>query len=102
MSTNYDLYKAELVTKANALTVTEQKYKALIYIDQYISALTQQATATANDVQSYSIGDRSVTRSTAQGYTNLVNRLESQLRSILGGGSVTYADFRVNSNQDQN
>lgn len=101
MSTNYDLLKAELQTSANLLTTAMYKYKALILIDQYIAALTKQAESSANDVQSYSIGDRSVTRSGATGYAKMVTDLESQLMAILNGGGVTFTDFRLYGNQNQ-
>jgi hypothetical protein len=101
MSTNYDLLKVELQAKANALTDSILKYKALALIDQYIAAFTLQATSSANDVTSYSIGDRSVTRSSSAGYAATVSNLEAQLNSILGGGCVSLSDHRLYGNANQ-
>lgn len=96
MATNYDLLKAELQTKANALEEAARKYKALILIDQYIACLEQQAASTATDVTSYSIGGRSVTRRGTGEFSNTVARLESELNEIFYG-NISLADFRVNS-----
>ena len=96
MATNYELLKTELQTLAAELSNAVAKYKCLALIDQYIAALEQQAVATATDVQSYSIGNRSVSRASADNYANTVARLENEINELLYG-NVAYADFRVNT-----
>ena len=98
---NYTDLKAAYQVEANLLTDTIAKSKALILIDQYMAALEAQATASANDVTSYSIGGRSVTRADATRYADIVRSLEAQLNEVLHG-FVTYADFRTNHDPASN
>lgn len=101
MATNYDNLKTELQALANACTDDITKYRALIVIDQYIAALEQQASSTSTDIQSYSIGGRSVTRREGTGYQETVARLWNELNELLYG-NITYADFRKNFAEDAN
>jgi hypothetical protein len=77
------LLKAELQRLANLLTNTTAKYKCLILIDQYVAALTKQADVSASDVTSYSIDNRSVSRSPQKDYSSTVKDLERQINNIL-------------------
>jgi len=98
---NYTDLKAAYQAEANLLTDTISKTKALILIDQYCAAIEAQATAAANDVTSYSIGGRSVTRGGGQSFQKQVQYLEQQLNDILYG-FISYADFRTNTDPVSN
>lgn len=98
---NYTDLKTAYQVEANLLTDTIAKSKALILIDQYCAALEAQATSAANDVTSYSIGGRSVTRGGGQSFQKQVQLLEEQLNAILYG-FVSYADFRTTTDPVNN
>lgn len=93
MSTNTDALKAALIVKANELTDTISKYECLELIDQYAAALAKQAETVANDVTSYSIDGRSVTRSSQNSMQAQVANLKANINRLLYG-NVTRADFR--------
>lgn len=98
MSTSYDDLKTALTTEANTLTDAIDKARALVLVDQYIAALTQQANATASNVSAYSISNRSVTRTGTADYQATVDKLWRDLCRMLYG-SVVRANLRASSEQ---
>lgn len=93
-----DDLKTALQALANDLDDTVRKNTALVLIDQYIDALSAQATATSTDIQSYTIGGRTVTRQQVEAMANSVSNLQKQLNDIFYG-NTSYADFNVQVNQ---
>lgn len=96
MATDYDNLKTALQTLANEITDDDvRKYTALILIDQFVDAITTQATSTSSDVISYTIAGRSVTRSQGGASTQMrtVDILMQKINECLYG-NVTHADFR--------
>jgi hypothetical protein len=86
-----DSLKTELQTLAADLTGVAN-YKCLVLIDQYIDALSAQASATATDVQSYSIAGRSISRRSQEQHASTVASLWRQIQVLLYG-NATRADF---------
>ena len=95
MATNYENLKTALDVLANQLEDDIPKYKCLALIDQYVAAFEAQATTVSSDVQSYSIGGRSVTRREVISMQNQVSNLERQIYETLYG-NISYVDFRSN------
>ena len=100
MSNLTDLQTA-LEALADDLDSTVDKLKCKILIDQYIDALEAQATTVATDIQSYTIGGRTVTRAQVMQMQGQVNNLEKQINNILYG-NTSYGDFNVQVNQRYN
>ena len=97
---NYTDLQTALETLANTLDDDVRKYTCLILIDQYVDALEAQATAVSTDVQSYTIGGRTVSRGEVLKMQGQVSNLQSQINDILYG-NVTMADFRVQTVAEQ-
>ena len=86
-----------LEAKADELDDDIQKCKCKLLIDQYCDALEAQATSVSTEVQSYTIGGRTVTRSEVMKMQGQVNNLEKQINYILYG-NTSYPDFNVQAN----
>ena len=98
MTATYASYQALLEAKAADLDDAVAKAKCELLIAQYVDALEAQATTVATDVQSYTIGGRTVTRSQVIQMQAQVNNLERQINDILYG-NTSYADFNVQVNR---
>ena len=90
---NYTDLKAALDALADELDDDVRKYTCKILIEQYVDAIEAQATSVSTDVQSYTIGGRTVTRSEVAKMQGQVSNLQKQINDILYG-NVSYADFR--------
>ena len=100
-ATNYDNLKTALqarVTELDFATTDPQKHEALALIDQYVAALTAQASETTSSITGYSISGRSVTKSSGSSggsaMLETVSRLKRQVYAILYSGIRCGVDFR--------
>ena len=100
-ATNYDNLKTALqarVTELDFAATDPQKHEALALIDQYVAALTAQASETTSSITGYSISGRSVTKSSGSSggaaMLETVSRLKRQVYAILYGGIRCGVDFR--------
>ena len=87
-----------LEAQADELQDDIAKCKCKLLIDQYVDALEAQATSVDTNVQSYTIGGRTVTRAEVMKMQAQVSNLEKQINNILYG-NVSYADFNVQVNR---
>lgn len=71
----------------------EEYYEALIALDTWIAALDKLTTASAENVASYSINNRSATRRGSEEFRQEVQSAKAELMRLLYG-NVTLADFR--------
>lgn len=92
---NYTDLQTALEALADDLDDTVAKLECKILIDQYVDAIEAQATTVSSDVQSYTIGGRTVTRREVVGMQNQVLSLKRQINELLYG-NISYADFRTN------
>jgi len=80
-------WETEIAKISNALLKAEATY----ILDQYIAARTAQTKLSSDEIQSYTITNRTVTRRDPNAGTALINDLQNQLSELVYG-TVTLAD----------
>ena len=86
-----DALKTAWETEIAKIGDTLQNAKATYLLDSYIAGLTSQASLSSNDISSYTIAGRTVTRRNADSGQSLIDSMENELTQLVYG-SVTQAD----------
>ena len=87
-----DDLKTAWETEIATIGDTLQNAEATYLLDGYIAALQSQASMSANEISSYTIAGRTVTRRNADTGQRLINELRNEL-SLYVYGNVTQADL---------
>jgi hypothetical protein len=80
---NIDTLKAALVAAAADIVNDIDRYECLLLIDEWFAARGNVASLAANSISSYSIGGRTVTRSSSASGISMADQMYARIKEYL-------------------